>query len=555
MATPVTAGDALNFNSESSAHDNTHPTLPTRDPTSSQYYPNFATLTSTPTPPYQQDLQSAVYSGAPTATGLDAPFEFNQQSSRRVSPSRSSSISSIQSIDFHSSTTTGSARNYGNSGQISTEGMQRSVGGRGVVGEGSAALKAREMISRLGIGLDEELDSGEESGWSSFDTPPRGGKPDRGMPTGRGAVESSMLSPPYQTTTPNQPTRVPSPFSTQQYQLPTSASLNSLSTGGPSLSRISISSSSSLLPISSTMSRPLSYQGPASTAMDRIAPKSRSDIHVRHQSLTSACPPATSTESSPSKLMINGTSNSYFSASPVSASSSPIIAQRTGWKFLNKLAAGADPRDSTYSSTYRKPSISSPSQYSMKYCASEFFNLPSALLSIFLIPLNQTSPQPTLSGSTAPTFKAKRWPLVVRLIVIFYLAFSFGFLGIKILDWSTSSLSFSSSSSRNKASDALSKALRLGPRGEAGLNAIDIGDAMGDRAFVMGRAAGVGEWARGMTEGMRWSREDGMESIVETQVEEKEPEWNQIKRIGEAGTFAAFFNGVLGSSLITVFVL
>ena len=72
------------------------------------------------------------------------------------------------------------------------------------------------------------------------------------------------------------------------------------------------------------------------------------------------------------------------------------------------------------------------------------------------------------------------------------------------------------------------------------MGAIDIEDAMGERAFVMGKAAGVGEWARGMTEGMRWSKEDGMESMVETQVEEKEPEWNQIKRIGDAGTFEVF---------------
>jgi len=221
------------------------------------------------------------------------------------------------------------------------------------------------------------------------------------------------------------PVPLPRPYSPHQaYNL---SSTTSTAQPPPS----SASASSTSFP----MSRPPSYNtimagSSSSQAMDR-GRSNGSDIHSRQQSLTSACPPATST--------ISGfaTPKSDITAfSPVSSNGAARSWRTYDWGMPNEK--GSSDEDVREGGKSRGDEVG---------IGSKILAIPNAILAIFLAPLTGTNPassnrppySPLLNGSSSPSKPptsgpphSKRYPLIVRLFTISYLVFSFLFLTINL---------------------------------------------------------------------------------------------------------------------------
>ncbi|GAA5952631.1 hypothetical protein JCM3765_002227 [Sporobolomyces pararoseus] len=180
------------------------------------------------------------------------------------------------------------------------------------------------------------------------------------------------------------------------------------------------------------MSRPPSYNTiMSSQPMDRSR-SNGSDIHSRQQSLTSACPPATSS-------INNGyaTPNSDITAfSPVSSNGAARSWRTYDWGLpAEKGSLDEDVREGAKS---RGEEVG---------IGSKILAIPNAILAIFLAPLTGTNPassarqpySPNLNGTSSPSKPTtsgspatKRYPLVVRLFTIAYLVFSFLFFTVNL---------------------------------------------------------------------------------------------------------------------------
>lgn len=168
--------------------------------------------------------------------------------------------------------------------------------------------------------------------------------------------------------------------------------------------------------------------------------------------------------------------------------------------------------------------------------------LPSSLLGFFLSPLSATSlhhHSPQLNASTAPTSKSttpKRYPLLLRLLLVSYLVFSSLFFGLHASSWAAGN---------DPKSSAASKYLRtrLGPRGADGaLLPPSLGEGVEDprTAFMLSKVGGMGQWAQKMAEGVRWNRGGGAGDLdqdegaldVRANGGEEVEEWGLVRRLG-----------------------
>ncbi|SCV73523.1 BQ2448_7449 [Microbotryum intermedium] len=248
----------------------------------------------------------------------------------------------------------------------------------------------------------------------------------------------------------------------------------------------------------------------ASAAMDRNASGSKSrtsDVHSRHQSLTSACAPVTSSYTSTTPDLGSGllatlspASGALSSASAYPAS--PTTSQR-GWKVYDWGLGSSKEKDAfstptrTSNEDPRKGAKSAPG-YSSR--AEQLVALPSTLLGLFLAPLygsprDHVHYSPTLNASTMPTTKAKRQPLLLRTLLLAYLVFSTVFFGLHLASVITGGPS--------------QRAKRLGPRGdEVGGLQMPLGSRelplAGASKFVLSKVGA--EWAQKVAEGVRWGK-------------------------------------------------
>ncbi|GAA5907082.1 uncharacterized protein JCM6883_006132 [Sporobolomyces salmoneus] len=212
------------------------------------------------------------------------------------------------------------------------------------------------------------------------------------------------------------------------------------------------SSSASASMTSFPMSRPPSYNtimagssSSASQPMDRSR-SNGSDIHSRQQSLTSACPPATSS--------ING-----FNTPKSDVTAFSPVSSHNGGRSWRTYDWGVPSEKGGLDEDVREGAKSRGEEVGI---GSKILAIPNALLAIFLAPLTGTNPtssnrqaySPNLSGpssSSKPTLAgppaSKRYPLIVRLFTIAYLIFSFLFLTLNL----SSRLLSSSSSNSLKA--------------------------------------------------------------------------------------------------------
>ncbi|GAA6061141.1 hypothetical protein JCM10212_001741 [Sporobolomyces blumeae] len=177
------------------------------------------------------------------------------------------------------------------------------------------------------------------------------------------------------------------------------------------------------------MSRPPSYNtimSSSSQQMDRSR-SNASDMHARRQSLTSACPPVTAS------LSGYATPKSDVTAFSPASSTGP-----RGWRTYDwgvpreKLGDG---QEDVREGAKHKGATAETGM------VSKILAVPSALLASFLAPLNSTtrSPySPNLNGASSPSkptsggSPSKRYPLLVRLLTISYLVFSFLFLTVTL---------------------------------------------------------------------------------------------------------------------------
>ncbi|SGZ01293.1 BQ5605_C033g11136 [Microbotryum silenes-dioicae] len=248
----------------------------------------------------------------------------------------------------------------------------------------------------------------------------------------------------------------------------------------------------------------------ASAAMDRNASGSKSrtsDVHSRHQSLTSACAPVTSSYTSTTPDLGSGllatlspANGALSSASAYPAS--PTTSQR-GWKVYDWGSGSSKEKDVFSSPTRtndenpRKGAKGAPGHPSR---TEQLVALPSTLLGLFLAPLygsprDHAHYSPTLNASTMPTAKAKRQPLLLRTLLLAYLVFSTVFFGLHLASVITGRPS--------------QPPKRLGPRGDEvrGLQ-VPLGSRelplAGAGKFVLGKVGA--EWAQKVAEGVRWGK-------------------------------------------------
>ncbi|GAA5976180.1 hypothetical protein JCM5350_000343 [Sporobolomyces pararoseus] len=226
-------------------------------------------------------------------------------------------------------------------------------------------------------------------------------------------------SPSFASTSPlPSPVPLPRPYSPHQaYNLPSSTS------PAPSSASATLNSF--------PMSRPPSYNTiMSSQPMDRSR-SNGSDIHSRQQSLTSACPPATSSISG------YATPNSDITAfSPVSSNGAARSWRTYDWGIPTEK--GNSDEDVRQGAKSRGEEVG---------IGSKILAIPNAILAIFLAPLTGTSAtlstrqpySPNLNGTSSPSKPTtsgspatKRYPLVVRLFTIAYLVFSFLFFTINV---------------------------------------------------------------------------------------------------------------------------
>ncbi|KAK4702338.1 hypothetical protein P7C70_g3886, partial [Phenoliferia sp. Uapishka_3] len=252
---------------------------------------------------------------------------------------------------------------------------------------------------------------------------------------------------------------------------------------------------------SSTSTPPNRMNLATSYAMDRSGSsgsKSRSgEVHGRQQSLTSACPPVTSSVPSPNPSITAGflssVTNGAGGGGAASNGGSPV--QRS-WKVYDwggskekekeKESASSSPTSSSRDSIDRKGHRLSGAS-SLLFSPSTILSLPTTLLSYILAPLNSTTPyhhSPLLSSSSSallPTPKqslstsnnggvsgpipTKRYPFPVRLVTMSYLIFATLFLSINVGTWAIEG-GFAGSSIAG--SNGLDSSSRIAPRDAAG---------------------------------------------------------------------------------------
>ncbi|GAA5920276.1 hypothetical protein JCM1841_003016 [Sporobolomyces salmonicolor] len=285
---------------------------------------------------------------------------------------------------------------------------------------------------------------------------------------------------------------------------------------GPATSTTTNGSANSSLP----MSRPPSYMTSMSAhPMDRSR-SNGSDIHSRQQSLTSACPPATSS------VGINaGLSTPKSDVGALS----PSLGGPRSWRTYNWGVApekGMDHGEDVREGAKSRGELG---------WGSKVLALPSALLSIFLAPINSGSSyparhpySPTLNGTSSPSkpmtsgpLPSKRYPLPIRLLTIAYLIFSFLFLSLSL-----SQSLLPASSSDASASRLAALRAKLGPRGGTGQEGWQL---VRNYADGLGAKAGID---------LGWGRYKGPEGEVELVTPVGEPEeeleWGPVRRIGHA---------------------
>ncbi|KAI5474453.1 putative glycosyltransferase family 49 protein, partial [Pseudohyphozyma bogoriensis] len=338
---------------------------------------------------------------------------------------------------------------------------------------GAASARAREMMTRLG--LDEDIEQAPVAPeWASFDRP------------GSNQSRNSAVSVPRLSTTGGS-----SPLLVY--------------TGTPLLS----ASSSPYVPQTSHPSHRAPSPSLYASGMERsssLQSQRSSGDHSRHQSLTSACPPVTSS--------VSPSPNPEYPSSP-----SQREREKGGWK-----ASAYDWGSSNTPSSKDDPRNGGKSHHLAAHATNPLWtivNLPSALLAFFLSPLSSSHhSSPALSNSTSPSV-SKRWPFPLRLLTISYLIFSCLFFGIKI----------TSSGKELRPNPNM----KISPRGVEG-DMLEMGVGRGDLAnedaknFVLGRMGGnVGGWAQKVADGVRWGVQGAGQQAKA--VRSKPEEWGLVKRV------------------------
>ncbi|GAA5894698.1 hypothetical protein JCM5296_002258 [Sporobolomyces johnsonii] len=315
----------------------------------------------------------------------------------------------------------------------------------------------------------------------------------------------SPLPPQFSTSPVPSPLPLPRPYSPshQAYNL------------GPATSTAPNGSASSTIP----MSRPPSYITCVSAQQMDRSRSNGSDIHSRQQSLTSACPPATSSVGISAGLSTPKSDVGAFS---------PSLGGQRSWRTYNW---GVAPEKGDHGEDVREGAKSRGEPG----LGSKLLALPSALLSIFLTPINSGSSysvrhpySPTLNGTSSPSkpttsgpLPSKRYPLPIRLLTIAYLIFSFLFLSLSLSQSLLSASSADASASRLAALRA-----KLGPRGGTGQEGWQL---VRNYADGLGAKAGID---------LGWSRYKGPEGevglVTPVGEAEEELEWGPVRRIGHA---------------------
>lgn len=292
---------------------------------------------------------------------------------------------------------------------------------------------------------------------------------------------------------------LPSPIPTSRPYSPNQYAHQAYNLGSSSSSSSQPNSSASA---SHPMSRPPSYNTIMSSSqpMDRSR-SNGSDIHARQQSLTSACPPATSS-------VINGysTPKSDITAFSPASSNGPRSWRTYDWGMPSEKGSSSDEDVREGGKSRGEPGV-----------GSKILAIPNAILAIFLAPLNSGSHSrqpysPNLNGSSSPSkpstsssgsTSSTRYPLIVRLLTISYLVFSFSFLSIKL--------------SSHLLSDSSSDALRAKLESRGGQEGWQL---MRQYADGLGAKAGIDlSWAH-------YKSSDVGDGAVD------EDDWGMIRRIG-----------------------
>lgn len=297
-------------------------------------------------------------------------------------------------------------------------------------------------------------------------------------------------SPSFTSTSP-----LPSPIPSSRPYSPNQYAHQAYNLGGSSQPSSSASASH-------PMSRPPSYNTIMSSSqpMDRSR-SNGSDIHARQQSLTSACPPATSS--------INGysTPKSDITAFSPASSNGPRSWRTYDWGMPGEKGSSSDEDVREGGKSRGEPGV-----------GSKILAIPNALLAVFLAPLNGGSHSrqpysPNLNGSSSPSKPSSsssgspnstRYPLIVRLLTISYLVFSFSFLSIKL--------------SSHLLSDSSSDALRAKLESRGGQEGWQL---MRQYADGLGAKAGID---------LSWAHYKSSE-VEEGAVDEDD--WGMIRRIGD----------------------
>ncbi|KAK4055032.1 hypothetical protein OIO90_003373 [Microbotryomycetes sp. JL221] len=286
-----------------------------------------------------------------------------------------------------------------------------------------------------------------------------------------------------------------------------------------------------------TPTRPTSFIGSitgsvGSVAMDRTSSASKSrDVHNRQQSLTSACPPVTSSfnnaiGSSPQEKQ---NASAFTSMMRSGSSGGSPNRQEAAWRWSRSRASAADGSNSARNSDDdedpregAKAHLGAPSPSKLD----SLLSLPSNLLALVLAPLiNHGAPQPAYAASPAltstPTVggagvtsslssskSPKRYPLALRLVVLSYLVFSVLSFGLHL---QRAFLGDATAFNTRRKVDVGSSISKIEPRAtQHVMGRVTATDRVEDNAstFPLGsmRKANLGHWAHKVAEGVRWGR-------------------------------------------------
>lgn len=265
---------------------------------------------------------------------------------------------------------------------------------------------------------------------------------------------------------------------------------------------------------STPMSRPPSYASVMGSAQDMERSRSTGSEHSRHQSLTSACAPVTSS-------VLNTPKSDVGAFSPQLGGGGGTGSARNSWRTYDWGAAASEKGYSSDEDVREGAKRRRDEQ--PEKLVGRALGLPTTILAWFLRPLQ--APTPPTSGRLSPQLNAssknaangastaKRYPLVVRLVLIAYLVFSFLYLSVSL----SQAYLFPTSPSSSSATSASPEGWQL----------------VREYAEGVGAKAGLG-WMRG-----------NAGAVPVTPVEEDEgamdevPEWGTVQRIGHPDS--AFF--------------